>query len=301
MNLRHLEVFHAVMRTGSVTAAAHLLHISQPAVSALLRHYEDQMKLTLFVRHGPRLVPTPEARVLFPDVAAIFERMAALERLGQDLRGGRQGSLSVAACFPMANGMVAKVVANFLHTRPGVRISLYSGASPAILQQVAHREVDLGIAYAPVAHPEIASEILLQLCIACVMPADHPLAGAKEIRIADLKNYPVVTYLNSSPMRSYLEQALAEAGIVPNIRCQVSLSLTGMVLAREGVGVALVEPSLLSFLGLRGLVARPLSPPIEVTTLLLRHQSAPCSQLMEEFVNELHGFCQGMGKGLFPP
>ena len=74
MNLRHLEVFHAIMQAGSVTGAAHLLNVTQPAVSNVLRHAEQQMKFRLFERVAGRLQPTPEARDLFPDVQEIFGR-----------------------------------------------------------------------------------------------------------------------------------------------------------------------------------------------------------------------------------
>src|SRR5262245_41523562 len=104
MNLRQMEVFHAIMVTGSVTDAARLLNVTQPAVSAVLKHCEDRLGLRLFVRAGGRLRPTDEAKALFPDVAAVFGRLDAVGRLTQDLVGGRLGTLSIAAAFPIANG-----------------------------------------------------------------------------------------------------------------------------------------------------------------------------------------------------
>ncbi|NBO76272.1 MAG: LysR family transcriptional regulator, partial [Betaproteobacteria bacterium] len=68
MRLRHLEVFHAVMRAGTVSGAARLLHISQPAVSKVLQHAEAQLGLALFERVHGKFHPTPEARRLFAEV-----------------------------------------------------------------------------------------------------------------------------------------------------------------------------------------------------------------------------------------
>ncbi|AHV94010.1 bacterial regulatory helix-turn-helix, lysR family protein [Bordetella holmesii ATCC 51541] len=99
LTLRHIEVFHAVMRTGSVTGAARLLNVSQPAVSAVLKHCEARARIRLFERTGRRLVPTAEAVALFPDVAAIYGRLDSLTRQMQDLAGGRIGALSVAGPF----------------------------------------------------------------------------------------------------------------------------------------------------------------------------------------------------------
>jgi DNA-binding transcriptional LysR family regulator len=123
--------------------------------------------------------------------------------------------------------------------------------------------------------------------IACVMRTDHPLARRKEVDIRDLEPYSIITYLPQALFRGYVDRALSAAGIVPNITAQVSLSLTGIMLARYGAGVALVEPFLVKSMGLPGMVARPLKPRIEVKTLLIRHKATPYSKVMNEFVGTL--------------
>jgi DNA-binding transcriptional LysR family regulator len=75
--------------------------------------------------------------------------------------------------------------------------------------------------------------------------------------------------------------------IAPNVNVQVSLSLTGMMMAYQGAGIALVEPFLLTSLPFPGLVARPLRPRIELNTLLLRARGVPRSRVANEFVTEL--------------
>jgi DNA-binding transcriptional LysR family regulator len=288
MNLRHMEVFHAIMRTGSVTGAARALNVTQPAVSAVLKHCESQLKMKLFARVSGRLQPTAEAMAIFPEVAAIFGRVEAVNLLTQDLVGGRLGTLSIAASFPIANGYLAKAVATFIAERPKVRVALQSLTSPQVLDRVVHREVELGIAYAPVVSPEVETKVLMRAHIACVMKADHPLARRKEVAVRDLERYSIVTYLPQALFRRYVDQALSAAGIVPHISAQISLSLTGIMLARYGAGVALVEPFLVASMGLPGLVARPLKPRIEVETLLIRPRPAPRSKVMSDFISHLN-------------
>src|SRR3546814_3324616 len=81
MNLRQMEVFHAIMQTGSVTAAARVLHVTQPAVSAVLKHCEEQLGLKLFERTGGRLQPTREAEAIFPDIAGVFGQLEEVKDL----------------------------------------------------------------------------------------------------------------------------------------------------------------------------------------------------------------------------
>lgn len=287
LTLRHIEVFHAVMQTGSVTGAARLLNVSQPAVSAVLKHCEARARMKLFERSGGRLTPTPEAFALFPDVSAIYGRLEAVERLMQDLAGGRLGAVSLAAAFPIANGYLAKSVASFLKTRPGVRVALQSLTSPQVVDRVVSREVELGIAYGPILNTEVETEELMRATVACVMRDDHPLAGRSEIMMNELEAYPIITYLPQALLRSYVDRALSEAGVTPTISVQVSLSLTGIIMAYHGAGIALVEPFLLDSIPLSGLIARPLRPQIELKTFLIRAKSAPRSEIMNLFIEHV--------------
>lgn len=68
MRLRHIEVFHAVMQAGTISGAAQLLHISQPAVTKVLQHAELQLGMALFDRVRGKLYPTPEANRLFVEI-----------------------------------------------------------------------------------------------------------------------------------------------------------------------------------------------------------------------------------------
>jgi DNA-binding transcriptional LysR family regulator len=287
MNLRQMEVFHAIMVTGSVTGAAALLNVTQPAISTVLKHCESRLKMKLFLRVGGRLQPTNEALAIFPDVAAIFGRIEAVGRLTQDLVGGRLGTLSVAAAFPIANGYLAKAVATFVSSRPNVRCTLQSLTSPQVLDRVINREVELGIAHEPIVSSAVDTEVLMRWNIACVIPEGHPLAAKDEVDVKDLAPYPIITYLPQIVFRPYVDRALSEAGVAPNIAVQVSVALTGIMLARFGAGVALVDPLLIDTMGIPGIVVRDLKPRIEARTLLVRPKASPWSVVVNDFVEHL--------------
>ncbi len=71
LQLRHIEVFHAVYSCGSISSAAKLLHVTQPAISKSLQHAESRLGYLLFERHKGRLIPTDEARILFVEAKNI--------------------------------------------------------------------------------------------------------------------------------------------------------------------------------------------------------------------------------------
>lgn len=301
VNARDFEVFHAVMTAGSVTGAAKLLNVSQPAVTSAIKHFESRIKLQLFERAGGRLRPTREAEALFPDVAAIFGRLEALARLTQDLAGGRIGSLTLAAAFPIANGFLADAVASFMRAHPGVRVVLQSLTSPQVLAAVRSREVELGVVHVPVTTGGIATEILGRWSIGCAMPREHRLTRRTEIRLQDLADEPLITYLPQIVFRPFIDRAFSEAGITPDVIAQVSIALTGIVLAARGAGVALVDTMLLGSLSVPGVVVRPLVPAIEAQTLLLSLEGGARSRMAAAFVDHLKRQLAPTAPALQPP
>ncbi len=287
MNLRQLEVFHAVMRAGTVTGAARLLGVTQPSVSTVLKHCEAQLRIPLFRRIGGRLQPTPEAEAILPDIEAIFARLDSVGRQLRDLKGGSAGTLSLAGAFPIANGYLAAAVASFMAERPGVRVVLQALSSSELLDRVARREIELGIGLEPIMHPEVETDVLVSAGVACVMRDDHPLAQQQEVAIGQLDGLPIITFLPRAPLRGYVDRALSAAGIAPRIVAQVNMSMTGMALAYHGAGVALVEPFLLNTLPVPGLVVRRLRPGIEMKAVMIRARAAPRSAVMEHFIAHL--------------
>jgi len=287
MKLRHMEVFHAIMRTGSVTAAARILNVTQPAVSTMLKNCEQQLGLKLFERIGGRLHPTLEAEAIFPDVSAIFARLDDVARLTQDMVGGRFGTLTIGASMAIANGQIAKAVATFISNRPHVRVELIPLTSPRVIEAVVNGEAEIGVAFAPVTNPTLETEILLRSELSCALREDHPLAAQSVIDAADLAAYPVISYLPQAMLRPVVEGVLTDTGITPSLSVQVNQSLLGIMIARWSRSVALVEPYLLNTIQIPEVAVRPLRPATPLTMLLVRQKAAPMSKVAVQFIAHL--------------
>ena len=99
LNLRQIEVFRAVMITGSIRGASELLFVSQPAVSRLLAHTELRVGFALFQRVKGRLYATPEAKKLFREVESVYAGVQRVNQLARDLGEHREGILNVAVSY----------------------------------------------------------------------------------------------------------------------------------------------------------------------------------------------------------
>src|SRR5207245_4038809 len=118
MNARQLEVFRAIMRNRSLTAAAESLHVSQPAVSKVLRHFEIQIGYKLFERLGGRLVPTAEAQLLYRDADRIFREIVVLQGLSDRIRDKQLGLLRVGASAPPTFALLPHAIERFRPRNP---------------------------------------------------------------------------------------------------------------------------------------------------------------------------------------
>ncbi|HVL73431.1 MAG TPA: LysR substrate-binding domain-containing protein, partial [Beijerinckiaceae bacterium] len=194
MNLRQIEVFHAVMEAGTVTGAAKLLNVSQPAITAMLRHTEDQLRFRLFERVRGRLEPTSEARALFAETARVFEDVRTVRRLVEDLREARAGTLNVVTIPILGEVLIPRVVASLLTARPRVKVRFQVRPRREMLDLVASRSVDLGIGFLSAAHAGLRIAPLAAGKLVCIVPRGSALAARDGVTARDLKGEAVIGY-----------------------------------------------------------------------------------------------------------
>src|SRR5205807_250597 len=106
MKFRLIEVYRAMMESGTVTAAAHSLKISQPAMTKLLTQLQEELELVLFEQRGGRLVPTAEARALAGSMERAWRGVNDLKESARDVRDMRRGRLTVVASPSFAQTMM---------------------------------------------------------------------------------------------------------------------------------------------------------------------------------------------------
>ncbi|MFP3564569.1 LysR family transcriptional regulator [Paraburkholderia sp. SIMBA_030] len=275
MNLRQLEVFHAIMQSGSVTGAARALNVSQPAISAVLKHAEQRLGMKLFERISGRLSPTPEASALLPDVDDIFSRIDTLSRTMQAMRDGRTGRILVATTPTLANGIFPRVLGLFRKQSPNVHVSLRSVPTPLAIEAVGFRHADMGVIYGPVDNAGVESEFLATTEIVCALPRRHRLTRKKTITFKDLVGESVISIGATTMLGKLIDNAARLSGTeVPAATIDASSSLTACLLVAEGVGVALVDRTVIT----SPLVFRPFLPTVSVSIQLIFPHARPRSR-----------------------
>lgn len=289
MNLRHIEVFHAVYVHGSVSAAARALNVSQPSVSKVLRHAEDMLGLELFQRIRGRLVPTPDAHALFGEVSEIHDRMRLLRQVGRNLRDGRGSLLRISALPSLGLGAIPQAVAAFLARHDTALFDLQTLHHDEIVRKLYERETDVAISYqvpadAPVAHSVIGEGELVVLYREEQMP-DAP----SRIPLARLSDRRFISPVQAGPLGRLLSGELQRQGIVLNEVVSARTYYIAAALVEAGVGMAIVDNFTARAPLAAGLSYRPLQPALTFDIHAVHLQNRPLSLLLSEFVEVLSG------------
>lgn len=283
MNARQLEIFHAVMRSGTLTGAASFLGISQPAVSKALHLAERKLGFRLLRPMKGRLYPTPEAERLLPDADRIMRDLAAFQRLTGEVRTGGAGLLRVAASSSIATVLLPMATAQFRKTHPGVRISFHLLTAREVAEAVSAGEVDFGLVLSPVQLPGLSVRSLGASEMICIAPTGHPLLERPMTSPADVAQHPVISFGAETYFGELLDQAFEAAGLKREIVLQVTMSIVAACHVLQGGGVALVD-SMTRHLGLPGLGWRAFRPTLRLPVTLMTEGNHPLSRLSGAFI-----------------
>jgi DNA-binding transcriptional LysR family regulator len=287
MNLRHIEIFHAVYVNGSVSAAARALNVSQPSVSKMLRHAETLLGFPLFQRTNGALVPTADAHSLFADVSEIQDRVKALKEAGRNLRRGAGGTLRILALPSLGLEAIPTAVSHFLRTHPDVKFDLQTVHHDDLLRKLYERETDVAIAYeVPPAAPITQQWLGEGELVVLYREEDMPDA-APSIELQQLRGRRFISLGASGPTGQIFTQELQRQQVELDEVVSVRTFYMAGALVRQGVGLTVVDSFTAQACLAPGLSMRPLRPRItfDIHAMFLINQ--PPGALATDFLKTL--------------
>lgn len=285
VNLKQLDAFRAVMRTGSVTNAAQMLHVTQPSVSRLIADLERSVGFRLFKRvKGMVPIATPEAEILLQEVERSFTGIQELKRIATDIKNLRTGQLRIACLPALSTGFVPSAIQAFVADHPSTRIHLQTRSSSTVRIWVAAQQFDFGFATPAGEIAGLISEPFVSGRGVCVLPPKHPLANRRVIRPSDLVDQPFISLALEDPARRKIDNIFEQAGIERNIVVETQYAMTICGLVQRGVGCTILNPvTALDFVPL-GLVLKPFEPAINFEYMLYRPAHRPLSLVADRFI-----------------
>jgi DNA-binding transcriptional LysR family regulator len=278
MRLKHIEVFNAVMLTGSVSAAARLLHVTQPAVTQTLQHAELQLGYALFTRQRNRLVPTREGQSLYPEVQRLMSQLESVRRLSTALRSGEGQQLRVLIVPSLAVRALPDALQIFRRHHAAMPVSIRTLHSSEIARAIALQEGDVGIVYGSASHPMLHEEKVAVGRLVCVSKVGSPGADRRTtVALDDVLRSPFIRIDERDPLGTMLADQWTRLGIAPSAGITVQTHHIAMVLAEQGFGPAIIDSFTAQASRSEVLHVRTLLPevPVEVRALLPQGVRSP--------------------------
>lgn len=278
MNLRQIEVFRAVMQAGSISGAATALHVSQPAVSRLIRYLEVKLRVALFDRTGGRLHPTPEAQALLREVNSAYRGIDRVRAFALQLQHGVADTLRIATNLSPALELVPRAVAALKARMPQLHISVEIGTQTEITNQLLAGECDLGVAaFVQSQHPAITMEVIGAGEVLCAMSPTHALASKKSLTLADIRQHDLISFGFETPHGKLVHKLLGKPDRPPTPEVDVRYAYVACSIAASGWGVALVDDLSASRFSASHLALRPLARPVRYEACAMGSAERPLS------------------------
>ncbi len=282
LNPRQIEAFRAVMQTGTVTAAAHVLHTTQPSVSRLLAQLAHETRLTLFDHHHGRLRPTPEAQALLTVVERHFEGLDAIALQVDAIRRSGAGSLRVGCTPALALSVMPQVVNAFVAKRPEVHLKLETAGMSTLQAGLSRGGHDLVLTTQPVRRAGLDAEVLDRRDMVAVLHPQHPLAARARLHVRDLQGQVLLTLSENDSTWQHVRRAMQQHQVEPAAMVETSYSSTVCLMARAGAGVGIVNPYVAGVFA-NDLLAKPLAPATPVEVVMALPEQMALSQAAREF------------------
>lgn len=302
MNFQQLRSLRETVRRGlNLTAAAEVLHTSQPALSKQIRELEDELGVQLFVRHGKRYTQLTEAgEQVLAKAERVLDEADALRKVSAQFAEGHSGTLSIAATHTQARYVLPAVLARFREEFPAMQFKLLQGNPEQVAEYVVHGDATFGLATETLDdHPSLDTRPAYAWRHCLIVPPSHAFATlGRQPTLSELAAQPLITYTAQFAGRRGIDAAFAKSGMSPNVVLEAIDSDVIKAYVELGFGVGVIADVAVDAERDRGLVridADGLFP--EKTARIASRIGMPLLPFERRFVQLVREFRQQQAQG----
>ncbi|MFS2024173.1 LysR family transcriptional regulator [Massilia sp. GER05] len=271
--LRQMRALVALAKTGNFTLAAQYMHVTQSALSGLIKELEQTLGVRVVDRSTRRIALTETGNELYPLFSQMIDDLdRALANIA-DQAQLRKGIVRVAVPQLMACTLLPQVIAAWRTRYPDIRISLSDSPVEAVTTRVLSGETDFGIGPERDGAPQLEARELMEMPFEAVLPPDHALAKRRRLGWSDLAAHPLITLRGQFTERLLADMSTgaadAKAGGADTLRDltlrpahEVTYMTTALALVASGLGVTVCMPYAAPLVRLHGLRMLPLDAPV---------------------------------------
>ncbi|MDF2721922.1 MAG: LysR family transcriptional regulator [Paenibacillus sp.] len=246
LNFHQLHIFHTVAEKGSFSMAAQSLHMTQPAVTMQVQSLEDYFGTKLFQRSTKRIELTEAGRTLLPFAKQSIELIQDAGRAMSRYTHMLEGRLQLGASLTIGEYILPRLLGPFGKEYPSISVSLKVMNTTQIIEEICGHQLTFGLVEAPISHPDVKADIVLNDELKLILPSDHPLANKERVTLDDVLPYPLILREQGSGTRQVMEQELQRAGVGKDgLNIVMELGSTGAIKSavEAGLGITVMSPT----------------------------------------------------------
>lgn len=285
ITFRQVDAFRVVVSTGTVTEAAAMLGISQPAVSRLISDLEAEVGFRLFERSGRVLVPTEEARLLVDEIRQAVIGMEHIKDAAQAIAKFGHARLNLVVTPGVSSQLAPDLIAAFSQIRPDTMVRMEIATSDDSAEWMASQNADFAITTTVPVNPSLESLVVKTNDVYCVVPRDHRLASKAVVQARDLSDESFISYMPSSRFRFEIDQFFEAKGIERKLKFETRTTDAICQLVARGLGVSVVGSSSEYLATMQDCVALPFAAPLDFRAVLLWSKNRPISAVGQIFLD----------------
>jgi LysR family nitrogen assimilation transcriptional regulator len=297
MDLRQLRYFVGIVENGSVSRAAEVLRVAQPALSQHLRKLEEDLGCQLMLRTPRGVVPTESGRRLAQQASVILQQVNALRDEVRGLEAVPTGPASIGIPTSLGPLLTVPLALAVRRLYPSVHLRVVEGLSGHMLEWLHGGEVDLAMVFGAEGVPGLATEFIACETLSLVAPLDDPLiAGRAQVDLNDILHLPMILPSRPHGVREEVEQAALRVRRSLNVVMEIDALEQIKALVAEGAGYTVVSERVAS----GGIISQRLArlpiinPQIERRIFLAHASSHPLSLAAQAVRTQVQAQLQGL-------
>jgi len=291
INPRQVEAFHKVILTGSITAAANLMNITQPAVSRLIRDFEYAVNLKLFDRDGRGLIARDDAIKLYREVERLYLGLEHISRIAGEIRHSKGSVLRIGTVAALSSLCVGQILPPLIERISDISLFLDVESTTHITDVITSNQYDVGFIFGKPDVKGLQAETLGQSNAVAVLSPRHPLAQATVITAEDLTRHRPIIPGRQTPLREQLDHVMSRKDLYMNNPIETSLNHC-CTMAAANLGIGLVDV-ITARNHQSQILIKPFEPALSIAYLAVFPPQIPKSRLVEEITLSMKTLING--------
>ncbi|WP_447917862.1 LysR family transcriptional regulator [Achromobacter aegrifaciens] len=246
ISFRQIELFLALAKALSFSAAAQSCHISQPALSITIKKLEESIGAPLFNRHTRRVTLTAVGVEFYRHAIGLQENIQKSHLDIISFVHGKRGKLTIVASPSIAASLAPKAIHHFLQTHPQIDISLHDETDTKCLEKINNGKADIALIPIREISGDIYKQDLFEDYLVVVYPVGHPLQERQEITWKDIHQYPNIQIRDSVDLRQTIGRELSNIDVKIHPAYEVNLAATMLGMIRSDLGIGILSRSSLT-------------------------------------------------------